>query len=249
MDRDLGPVVERISDAEYIVALTGAGMSVESGIAPFRGEGGLWKKYDPNKYAHIRAFRNDPERCWELFKLQIEEIFDAEPHEGHYALSTLEEHGLHSVITQNIDGLHQQAGNSDVIEVHGSLYRLKCTDCREKKESSNFLDEIREGGIPHCDCGGMYRPDVVMFGESLPSGALDKAWRDCERCDLMLVIGTSAVVQPAASFPIRAKNHGADIIELNLETTPLTDNISDHFIPGEVGTTLPRLIDDLTKHN
>ncbi|MFO8109406.1 MAG: Sir2 family NAD-dependent protein deacetylase [Thermoplasmata archaeon] len=161
-------LADAVREADNIVALTGAGMSVESDIAPFRGKGGLWEKFDPEEYAHIESFRMNPLRSWELFKLQIQEIVDAEPHPGYHALVELESHGLRSIITQNIDGLHSKAGSQEVIELHGTLFKLRCGDCGGKRDTSDHLSSIKKGKVPCCECGAYLRPDVVMFGEPLP---------------------------------------------------------------------------------
>ncbi len=232
--------VESIERAERISVLTGAGMSVESGIAPFRGEDGLWEEFDPQEMASARAFSEDPKRCWKLFKLQIEECLESDPHKGHYSLVKLEDHGLDSIITQNIDGLHQRAGSSEVLEIHGSLEKLVCPSCGNRRITKDFLEEIKKGNIPHCDCGSILRPDVVLFGESLPQDVLQRAWRKTEESDLMLVIGTSSIVQPAASIPVVGKRTGSKIIEINLEKTPITD-VSDVFLEGKAGQILKEI--------
>ncbi len=237
-------IVEEIREADNIVALTGAGMSVESGIAPFRGENGLWNEFDPQEYATLSAFRSDPERSWELFKLQIEESLPADPHEGHQSLVELEEHGLNSVVTQNVDGLHQKAGNKTVLELHGTLAELVCHSCKERTETEEYLNEVLEGDIPHCDCGSILRPDVVLFGEPLPRKVLRSSQREAEETDLLISIGTSAVVQPAASIPTLAERTGSVLLEINPERTPLTPRV-DHFLQGKAGEILPELVEDL----
>ncbi|MFO7792944.1 MAG: NAD-dependent deacylase [Candidatus Saliniplasma sp.] len=239
----MGEIIDEIIKADRITALTGAGMSVESGIAPFRGENGLWKKFDPQEMASVTAFEKDPERCWKLFKLQIEECLDSAPHKGHYSLVEMEEHGLNSVITQNIDGLHQKAGNEEVLELHGSLDRLICLSCGKQFETSEFQNEIVRDEIPICNCDEILKPDVVLFGEPLPENILKNAWLEAERSDLIFSLGTSAVVQPAASIPTIAKEGGATVIEINLEETPLTGRVTDHFIEGKIGEELPKLLD------
>ncbi len=238
-------IIEDSREAGKITAFTGAGMSVESGIAPFRGEDGLWNEFDPQEVASASAFAEEPKRCWKLFKLQIEESFNSEPHQGHYSLVELEEHGLNSVITQNIDGLHQKAGSSHVLELHGSLDRLVCQSCKSSFKTENFLDKIKEGQIPRCECGEVLKPDVVLFGEPLPRDVLQQARKEVEDCDLLLLLGTSAVVEPAASMPAVAKRFGAKVIEINLEKTPLTNDVSDHFLEGKVGEKMPKLVDPL----
>jgi len=238
-------IIEEIRDAERITAFTGAGMSVESGIAPFRGEDGLWNKFDPQEVASASAFVETPERSWKLFKLQIEECLESDPHKGHYSLVELEDHGLNSVITQNVDGLHQRAGNNEVLELHGSLKRLVCQSCRHSFMVEEFLDDIKEGHIPRCECDEILKPDVVLFGEGLPHDILQRAWKEAENCDLLFSLGTSAVVQPAASIPAAAKKSEAKIVEINLERTPLTHDVSDYFLKGKVGEKLPEIIDRL----
>ncbi len=224
-------LVRLIENSDSIVALTGAGMSVECGIAPFRGEGGLWEKFNPEEYAHIRSYRNDPSKSWELFKLQIEEVTDAEPHAGYDVLVDLEEYGLDSVITQNVDGLHMRAGSKDVIELHGTLSKLKC-DCGYKEDTSEYLDEILENKVPKCNCGSYLRPDVVMFGEPLPAHAVERALELSRNCGLMLVLGTSSVVYPAASLPVIAREHGAKIVEINPSRTTLTGTTAHLSVNG-----------------
>ena len=235
---DLDKVCRLIEDSDHISALTGAGMSVESGVAPFRGEDGLWKEFDPEKYAHVSSYERDPERSWKLFKLQIQETFDSEPHQGYRALVELEEHGLKSIITQNIDGLHQRAGSEHVIELHGTLSRLICEDCQMEYRTEEFMEEIEEDTTPKCECGNILRPDVVLFGEELDPADIESAITTVHESDLVLVVGTSSIVQPAASLPAIAKNSEATVVEINLEKTPITDNISDLFIKGRAGEVL-----------
>jgi len=242
---EIEPALDKLKKADKIAVLTGAGMSVQSGVAPFRGEGGLWEKFDPNEYAHIGAFKSDPEKCWELFKLQIEEISEAQPNEGHEALVSLESEGVEAVITQNVDGLHGKAGSNEVVELHGSLSRLVCPGCGKMYETDEKKDIIYDGEIPRCDCGKITRPDVVMFGEMLPMDAVDRARGLSQGADLMIVVGTSAVVQPAASLPILAKRNGAEILEVNIERTPLTDNFTDHFLRGKAGEVLSKIVKNI----
>jgi len=236
-------IIEYIKEAERIVAFTGAGMSAESGIAPFRGKNGLWNDFDPEKVASTQAFSEDPKKCWKLFKFQIEESFGSEPHQGHRSLVKMEDHGLSSIITQNIDGLHQKADSSNVLELHGSLHRLVCPSCQNSFKTDIFLDDIEEGKIPQCECGNILKPNMVLFGEALPQETLREAWREAERCDLLFSLGTSAVVQPAASIPMMAKKSGAKVVEINLEKTSLSDGISNHLIKGKIGKKLPEIVD------
>jgi len=234
MDRLIDKAAEDIAAARSVTALTGAGVSIESGIPPFRGKGGLWEKIDPMEYAHIDAFRRDPEKVWQvLIKSMADVLGSARPNDAHFGLVRLEKMGkLKTVITQNVDGLHQAAGNTDVIEFHGSFARQCCTDCGKQCQSS----EVNMDAIPpRCQCGGIYRPDCVFFGEMIPPDALLRSRAAAVSCDVMLVMGTSAMVQPAAHMPVLARENGARIIEINPESTPLTGSVSDCFIPGSGG--------------
>ena len=231
-----------LSKAKSAVALTGAGISVESGIPPFRGKGGLWEKIDPMKVAHIDAFLDDPETVWKLLIKDMKTLLDtARPNPGHTGLVDLERLGiLKTVITQNVDGLHQMAGNSDVIEFHGNFAWQSCLDCNQSIKTSQVdLTQMP----PRCSCGGILRPDCVFFGEMIPHDALIRSQRVSAACDAMLVIGTSALVQPAATMPLIAKDNGAVIIEINPEPTPLTSRISDLPLLGGAGSIMPRLIE------
>ncbi len=232
---------ELLVNARQVVALTGAGISVESGIPPFRGKGGLWEKFDPMEVAHIDAFLNDPETVWNLLIKDMKTVLDtARPNAGHIGLVDLERLGvLQTVITQNVDGLHQLAGSSDVIEFHGNFAWLRCLDCSRRIKSTE-VDLTRIP--PHCQCGGIFRPDCVFFGEMIPHEALVRSQQLSAACDVMLVIGTSATVQPAASMPLIAKDNGADIIEINPEPTPLTARISDLPLMSAAARLMPRLV-------
>ena len=223
------------------VALTGAGISVESGIPPFRGRGGLWEEIDPMKYAHINAYQKDPEAVWRVLFTRLNKVLEkARPNAGHAGLFQLEELGiLKTVITQNIDGLHQQAGNRDVIEFHGTFASHSCMACGKVVSSTRISIEVLP---PRCICGGILRPDVIMFGELIPPDHLQRAQMLATTCDAMLVVGTSATVQPAAYLPVIAKRGGAAIVEINPEPTPLTDRISDVTLLGKAGKILHELV-------
>ncbi|HID96535.1 MAG TPA: NAD-dependent deacylase [Candidatus Latescibacteria bacterium] len=243
MQRLIQRAVKELSEAKKAVALTGAGMSVESGIPAFRGEGGLWERYDPEEYATIEAFKRDPARCWRMLKELGEALLKARPNPGHLALAELEKMGfLSSVITQNIDGLHQEAGNTDVIELHGNGRRLLCLSCGRRFETLGIsLEELP----PKCRCGGILKPDVVFFGELISESVLYRARREAETCDVMLVIGTSAMVYPAAGLPGLAKSSGSKVIEINPQRTVLTDSISDYLITGSAGQIMPLLVNEI----
>ncbi len=235
-----------LAAAKNVVALTGAGISVESGIPPFRGKGGLWEKIDPMEYAHIDAFLRDPAKVWSVLIKEMKDGVDrAEPNDAHKGLARLEELGLlKTVITQNVDGLHQAAGNTDVIEFHGSFAWQKCMDCQNRCETRKVnLQQIP----PRCDCGGIFRPEVIFFGEMIPPQHLRRSQLAASQCDIMLVIGTSAVVQPASLMPVISKQAGAKVIEINPERTPLTGTISDYIILGKAGTVTNKIIAELER--
>ncbi len=227
------------------VALTGAGISVESGIPAFRGKGGLWEKYDPTEYAHIISFMKNPERCWSMYKDLQEGIVRAEPNLGHRGLADLEKMGyLKTIITQNVDGLHQAAGNTDVIEFHGTFARQICLTCQKRYQTARISFESLP---PRCECGGVLRPDWVFFGEPIPEIALRRSGEEARSCKVMLVVGTSAVVEPAAGMPRIAKQSGAIVVEINSEKTTLTDYISDYLLEGTAGEIMPLLLQEIRK--
>ncbi len=236
--------VHALAGSKHTVALTGAGISVESGIPPFRGKGGLWEKFDPMEYAHIDSFMRDPVKVWNALLKDMKIILDtAKPNDAHKGLARLEElNRLKTIITQNVDGLHQMAGNSDVVEFHGSFAWHRCLDCSTRIETSKIdLTHIP----PHCDCGGIYRPECVFFGEIIPPQHLARSQQSAAACDVMLVVGTSAVVQPAGLMPMMAKKSGAKVIEINPEPTPLTHNTSDYHLMGPAGEILNRIVAQL----
>jgi NAD-dependent deacetylase len=241
MDELIQKAAAILARSKKAVALTGAGISVESGIPPFRGKGGLWEKFDPMTYAHIDAFEKNPARVWEVLFLHMQQVLmNAQPNDGHRGLSALERNGLlQTVITQNVDGLHQKAGSRDVIEFHGTFAVQRCTLCRRTCDSESLPTDTLP---PRCSCGGIWRPDVVMFGELIPYDSLQRSQALAASCDVMLVIGTSATVEPAASLPFIAKHNGAHVIEINPEQTPLTHRISDTALLGKAGETMRRLV-------
>ena len=204
-----------------IRVLTGAGISAESGIPTFRGKDGLWNKYDPMELATPEAFRKDPRLVWEWYDWRRQLIARAEPNEGHRIIAEIEKKFSDFwLITQNVDGLHQRAGSKKVIELHGNIWKVRCVSCgREDYDYRTHLPEIP----PRCEnCGGLLRPGVVWFGESLPMDALQKAYELSEDADVFIVVGTSAQVYPAAELPFVAKRNGARLIEVNPEETPIT---------------------------
>jgi NAD-dependent deacetylase len=246
MDDLIRRAAEDLTAAGNVAALTGAGISIESGIPPFRGKGGLWERFDPMEFAHIDAFIRDPAKVWKVLVREMKEVVDrAKPNDGHKGLAKLEARDkLKTIITQNIDGLHQAAGNTDVIEYHGTFAWQRCMDCDQKYETRKVdISEIP----PRCECGGILRPDAVFFGELIPAEAMSRSMQAAADCDLMLVVGTSAVVQPAAMIPLIAKDNGAKIVEINPERTPLTDDISDYLIMGEAGEVMNRIVAAMEK--
>jgi NAD-dependent deacetylase len=236
-----------ISSSHKTIALTGAGISVESGIPDFRSAGGLWSKYDPEEYAHISAFRSNPEKVWHMLQEMMELVLGVEPNPAHRALAELEEMGLlSSVITQNVDGLHQRGGSKEVIEFHGSNQWLICLQCGYRQEAASFSFKAIPPRCPQCNT--ILKPDVVFFGEPIPGEAQARAFEEARTCDLVLVVGTSAVVYPAAGIPTLAKQGGAKIIEINMEPTPLTGRISDYLIQGPAGSILPQIVEVVRGH-
>lgn len=232
---------EALVETRSAVALTGAGISIESGIPPFRGPGGLWEKVDPMEVATIDAFRRDPEKVWHLLLKGMQAFLTAaRPNDGHRGLARLEEWGyLRSVITQNVDGLHQAAGSRDVIEFHGTFAWQRCLKCGSRCETPRVdLSRIP----PQCSCGGIYRPDCVFFGEMIPPQHLERSHQLVAHCDVLLVVGTSATVQPAAMMPHLAKQTGALVVEVNPEPTPLTGQVSDYLLQGPAGEMINAIV-------
>ena len=233
-----------IFSAKKAIALTGAGISVESGIPPFRGKGGIWEKVDPMTFGHIDTFEQDPEKVWNVLIKDLKFLIDqAKPNNGHKGLAALEKMGiLKTIITQNVDGLHQMAGNTDVIEFHGNCAWQRCMDCGKKVKTSEVDISVLP---PRCQCSGVLRPDWVFFGESIPIMSLQRSQQVSSSCDLMLVIGTSAIVHPAAYMPVIAKENKAKIIEINPETTPLTGKISDYLVKGNAGQVMNDILKEM----
>jgi NAD-dependent deacetylase len=238
--RELADLIRR---HPRVVALTGAGISVESGIPDFRSPGGLWSRFDPMEYAHIQAFRRNPAKVWQLLKEMDETITQARPNPAHYALAELEFRGsLVGIITQNVDNLHQAAGSQKVVEYHGNALRFICDTCHghHPRESLDFSHPPL-----YCLCGGLIRPDVVFFGEAIPPKAQKEAEDLAQHCDLLLVIGTSGEVAPASYIPNIAREWNAVIVENNLEPTRLTHSLAQHFLPGPAGEVLPLVLKEL----
>jgi len=234
---------QAIQQSKKVVALTGAGISVESGIPDFRGAGGLWEKFDPMEYATIEAFVANPKKVWGMLKEMGSLVENAKPNAAHTVLAELEGIGhLRSVITQNIDNLHQAAGSRRVIEFHGNSSKLVCLDCGRFHDREEVTLESLP---PRCACKGVLKPNVVFFGEAIPWGAHLEARQEAEGCDIMLVVGTSAVVSPACDIPVIAKRAGATVVEINLEETQLTRHISDWILKGSASVVLSQILGEI----
>ncbi|KXJ27367.1 NAD-dependent protein deacylase [Exaiptasia diaphana] len=265
---DIGADFKKIlSQSSNVLFLTGAGVSAESGIPTFRGAGGLWRTYDATKLATPEAFRDNPSLVWEFYHYRRELVLSKKPNPAHVAIAQFQKRMRGSgkqawVITQNIDGFHQAAGTQDVVELHGSLFHTRCTQCGDAKENKNspivpaLLNKgapdpsaqdakIPESKLPRCskpDCNGLVRPHVVWFGESLPFDALMKSKEIMDSCDLCIVVGTSSQVYPAAMFAPNLAQRGVPVAEFNLEKTDKTDCFRYHF-HGKAGETLPPLLE------
>lgn len=236
---------QALRESRCTVAFTGAGMSVESGIPPFRGPGGIWEKYDPGKFEKT-YFKQHPDEVWPLLKeIFFDLICRAEPNTGHRALATLEGVGkLAGVITQNIDGLHQAAGSQNVYEYHGSTRRMQCLSCREFFDASSIsLKQLP----PKCPaCGGLLKPDFVFFGEAIPFDVHAEATKLAKQSDACLIVGTGGQVMPAGRIPYIVKNAGGTVIEINLHDTGYSYTTSDYYLQGKAGTMLPKLVAQVT---
>ncbi|MFW9793943.1 MAG: NAD-dependent protein deacylase, partial [Candidatus Thorarchaeota archaeon] len=220
MDEELfQSAAEIIREADYLIALTGSGISRESNIPTFRGKDGLWRNYDAMQLATPSAFQKNPSLVWEWYSWRQGLISECDPNPAHNTLVKWEEEGiLQFLITQNVDGLHRRAGSQNVLEVHGDLWALKCISCNHTGRLS-----APASGIPPCpQCESHLRPDVVWFGESLDPGIMEQVYTELNKADAILVIGTSALVYPAASFPLIVKQLGGKLVEINVEPTGLT---------------------------
>jgi NAD-dependent deacetylase len=237
---DLESARDRLARAQRVAVLTGAGISAESGIPTFRGEGGLWENHRPEDLATPQAFARDPDLVWRWYHWRRELISQCKPNPAHLALADLEARlSGFALITQNVDGLHRLAGSRDPLELHGNIWRLRCTAC------GLVWEDRRTGGQtkPACpECGALARPDVVWFGEALNQDLLERAWQAARQADLMLVVGTSALVQPAAGLARTAKESGAFLVEVNLNPTPNTAWV-DVPLLGKAGEILPQLLE------
>ncbi len=233
-----------LRESKRSVAFTGAGVSVESGIPSFRGEDGLWSKFNP-EFLDIGYFQQFPEQSWALIKDIFYDFFSqARPNNAHRVLATLEKRGLlQALITQNIDNLHQQAGSRVVYEFHGTAQEMVCTACSHKYHASQVdLQSLP----PLCrECGGLLKPDFVFFGEPIPEPARSESFREAKLADVFLLIGTTGEIMPASAIPIEAKSYGARIIEVNVEASNYTGQITDVFLQGKATVAMAKLSDAL----
>jgi NAD-dependent deacetylase len=244
VDEEVRYAAGAIREADSVVGMTGAGVSTASGIPDFRSEDGIWAEYDPMDF-HISRFEADPEGFWTERVELVEDLFGDgfQPNAAHEALAALEADGhLDALVTQNIDGLHQDAGSEEVIEVHGNGQRVSCYDCSRTFEADGVLDRVRAGAVPpRCpNCEGLLKPDVVLFGEQLPEYPLFRAQSLAERADVFLVVGSSLTVEPAASFPRTAAEAGATLCIVNLDRTDLSDR-AEYDFRADVTEVLPAL--------
>ena len=242
MEEKIKEAARILANAKHIVAFTGAGMSAESGIPPFRGTGGIWNKYDPESL-DIEYYYRHTEDSWGIIRKVFYDYFDntdVGPNPGHKVLAKWEKEGrLNYVITQNIDDLHTVAGNTKVVEFHGNMKRFVCTGCGQKFPAKEL--ELGDNP-PHCpQCANLLKPDFIFFGEGIPQEAYYGSIEATEHCDAFIIIGTSGQVSPANMIPGIAKRHGAKIIEINLEPSSYTSHISDLFLQGKSGEILPAI--------
>lgn len=235
-------LISRLRIAKTVSVLTGAGISAESGVPTFRGEEGLWQKFRPEELANFDAFMRNPKLVWEWYNYRKHIVNQVAPNAGHYAISKMESiFPRFHLITQNVDDLHRKAGSKQIYELHGNIMRNRCVDCSKQY---NEMPEENQDVLPRCDCGGLIRPDVVWFGETLPPLELKRSFDAARSCDVFFSIGTSAVVQPAASLPLEAKHEGAYVVEINTEPTAISQYV-DETILGKAAVILPQLVEKL----
>ncbi|MDH4228608.1 MAG: NAD-dependent deacylase [Nitrospirota bacterium] len=236
---DLDRVRQRLAASQRLAVLTGAGISAESGVPTFRGPGGLWCNHRAEDLATPEAFHRDPKLVWEWYNMRRTALVGVQPNPGHHALAVMQEKlpGF-NLVTQNVDGLHAVAGNSDPVEIHGNIWKVRCTACH----AITGDHRVPIPTPPSCAaCGALLRPHIVWFGESLDSDVLERAFAAFEYCDVALIVGTSGVVQPAASLADLARRRGAFVVEVNLEPTPAT-GVVDVALHGRAGEILPQLL-------
>ena len=235
-------IINALRKARSVVVLTGAGVSAESGVPTFRGQEGLWRNYNPQELATPEAFNKDPTLVWEWYDWRRGLIAPLEPNPAHLAIAELERRSpSFLLITQNIDGLHKKGGSKQMLELHGNIWNVRCV--AEGNVTENH-DVPLQNIPPMCSCGAMLRPHIVWFGESLDPHILHQSLQAIEACDFLIVAGTSAVVQPSASFPIMARERGATVLEVNMEPTPISSVVNSSLF-GKAGELLPQLVASL----
>lgn len=235
-------LIELLKPSTRVAVLTGAGVSQESGVPTFRDKDGLWQKFKPEELASMNAFLANPDLVWEWYEHRRKVIREVKPNAGHEALAKMQTYFKEfSLITQNVDGLHERAGSKNILEVHGNLMRSFCIDCKEFAPS-DFLENLKSAGEAKCTkCEGRLRPDVVWFGEMLPEKIWEASVNAAENCDLFFTIGTSAAVYPAAGIPLHAKQHGAYVVEINPQETEIS-HLVDESLRGLSAVVLPIII-------
>lgn len=233
----------KLKEANRIAIFSGAGMSAESGIPTFRGEGGIWNKLKPEELANFNAFMRNPQLVWEWYQFRRDIIDKCQPNPGHYAIAEMEKYfNKLSVITQNVDALHERAGSKIIHELHGNITKNYCLDCHTFYNKTNIKIENNK---PTCEkCNGLVRPDVVWFGEALPQNVWNEAEKDANMCDICIIVGTSGVVYPAAYIPFYAKQNGAFVVDINVVPSELSSK-ADLFLQGKSGEVLPIILDEI----
>jgi len=254
MEEAIGSIINFVREAQRIVIFTGAGVSTESGISDFRSPGGIWEKYNPDDFTYQRFLSSESsrEKYWQMSTEFYHGMKDVKPNAAHEAIAELEKMGkVDCVITQNVDGLHQLAGSSPerVIELHGNSRSVSCLSCGKGYSRDEVQDMISQGvKVPRCDeCNGILKPNTISFGQAMPEKEMAEAHRRSEACDLFIVIGSSLVVQPAASLPVKAKRNGAKLIIINRDSTP-HDRMSDEVVRDSAGATMTKILQGVGKN-
>lgn len=237
-------LIKKLTHAEKLVFFTGAGISAESGISTFRGDGGIWNKLKPEELASFSAFMKNADMVWEWYQYRRKIIQETKPNAAHYAITELQKYfSSVVVVTQNIDNLHQRAGNKTVYELHGNIERNYCSSCAKRYDFIPFTDDKK---VPRCECGGLIRPDIVWFGEFLPQDQYDAGEAAAEECDVLFSVGTSSIVYPAAYIPLQAKKFHKYVVEVNMTNTEQTQYF-DETILGQAGQILPLIVEAVKK--
>jgi NAD-dependent deacetylase len=248
MDTKIKQIAEKIKHRGKNVVFTGAGISTESGIPDYRSQGGIWDKFRPVYFDEFMSAREAREEYWRRWKELYEDITRAEPNAGHIAISRLDQMGLlEALITQNVDGLHQEAGLADkkVIELHGNTRRIRCMSCRSITATEEIQRRLNSGDTaPECECGGYLKPDTISFGQAMPVDAVEKATALSHTSDFFLLVGSTLLVQPAAHMPVYAKQNNAFLAIVNLSDTPC-DNMCDALIRDKAGTVLQKIVQEV----